>query len=427
MTTILELNDADLTLYRNGRPAYRAPGIAFVSDREILFGEPALRLSRIHPRQTNLQYLGRMSADPLPQPAPRARNHADLVYLHLQELAARVDEPIILAVPAVFSTDQLGVLLGILQEVSIEVAGFVDSAVAAAAALPLPDHAWHLDILLHRAVLTALVADEQVVRRGVEEITDCGLVRLLDGWTNAVADRFVRETRFDPLHAAATEQQLFDQLFDPVWRGAAGSELAFEIVQGEQTRRVELGRQVLEERATPRFRQIAQRLPRGAHVMVTARSAPLPGLLDAFRDAGLTLTILRDDALPAGCAASEASIVSAGGELRLIARLPRLAPPLPVGGAEPELGSAQDRPLGTDSAAHAPPVLPTHVLIGHRALPLGHGALGFDVVRHGAVTLVRPADGLLLNGATIFRDTALEVGDRLALGGREYLVITVET
>ena len=429
MTTLLELNDADLTLYRDGRPVYRAPGIAVVTDRGILFGESALRLSRIYPRQTNLQYFGRMSGDPLPHPGPGARNHADLVYLHLRELAPLVEEEIILAVPAVFSAEQLGVLLGILQELGIAVAGFVDSAVAAAAALPLPARVWHLDVLLHRSVLTALVADDQVARRGVEEISDCGLVRLLDHWTNAIADRFIRETRFDPLHAAATEQQLFDQLFDLVWSGITDRELAFEIAQGEQTRRVELGRQVLDERALPRFRQIAERLPSGGHVLVTARSAPLPGLLDAFREAGLTLTILRADALPNGCAESATSIVTGGGDLRLITRLPRLAPPFPTATAPTVAapGGAGGAPAGS-AAAEAPsaPPLPTHVLAGHRALPLGHGALGFDVVRHGTVTLVRPAHGLLLNGAAIFRDTALEIGDRIGLDGREFLVISVE-
>jgi hypothetical protein len=418
MTTILELNDADLTLYRDGRPVYRAPGVAVVNGRDVSFGEPALRLSRVYPRQANLQYLGRMSPDPLAYPTPRARNHADLVYLHLQEVAAQIDEAIVLAVPGVYSAEQLGVLLGILQEAHVTVGGFVDSAVAAASTLPLPAAVWHVDILMHRAVLTALRAEDTVSRVTADELTDCGLARLLDTWIRAVADRFIRDTRFDPLHAAAAEQQLFDQIFDTAWTGAGGRELAFELVQGDVTRRVELGRQLLEEKAAPRYRTITARLPAGAHVLLTARSAALPGLLEALEDEARTVTILNHDALPRGCAANLDAIVTGPLGLRLITRLPRRLAP------ESSQANASGAAEGSPTAGTAG--LPTHVLAGNRAIPLGHRDLGFGVVRHGAVSLLRPVDGLTLNGSAIFRDTALELGDRIEYRGHDYLVISVE-
>jgi hypothetical protein len=427
MTTLLELNDADLTLYRDGRPVYRAPGIAVIAEREILFGEPAQRLARIYPRQANQQYFSRMNADPLEHTAPRARNHADLVYLHLRQLAEFIDEEIVLAVPAVFSADQLGVLLGILQESGIRVAGFVDSAVAAAAALALPDQAWHLDVLLQRAVVTTIGSDGEVSRRGAEEVGDCGLARLIDGWIDVIADRFIRETRFDPLHSAATEQQLYNQVFDLVRRGSADRELAFELVQGEQTRRVEVGRSALEERGAQRFRRLADLLPPGAQVLVTPRTAALPGLLPALQEARLAATVLAGDALAQGCQEHLARIAPEGGELWLVTRLParraseRLAEPPETLPALAEPSHEPHLPTGQES------ISPTHVLLGQRALPFGHPALPFAIVRHGPVALLRAAESVTLNGTAIFRDTALEAGDRIARHGIEYLVISVET
>jgi hypothetical protein len=83
---------------------------------------------------------------------------------------------------------------------------------------------------------------------------------------------------------------------------------------------------------------------------------------------------------------------------------------------EPPASQPGDGPLDT----------PTHALQGSRAFAFGHPQLGFVVERHGPVALLRAAEGLTLNGTAIFRDTALETGDRIARHGLEYLVIRVE-
>jgi len=120
-----------------------------------------------------------------------------------------------------------------------------------------------------------------------------------------------------------------------------------------------------------------------------------------------------------------------GDDLRLITRLPsRATPPAPGDRPEANAPAAVPAPDATsappDTSAGAGDV-PTHVLVGNRALPLTHGALGFSVALHGHIALLRAAEGLTLNGTAIFRDTALEVGDRIARHGRDYLVISVET
>lgn len=426
MTTILELNDADLTLFRDGRAVHRAPGIAVVVDGRIDFGERALRLARVHPRQTNQHYFTRMSADPLAVPGPRARNHADLVYLHLCELATHIDDAVVLAVPAVFGTEQLGILLGILEEAGIRVSGFVDSAVAAASRIPVGPRAWHIDVLLQRAVVTALTADDEVARAGFEEVSECGLARLIDAWIDVVADRFIRETRFDPLHAAATEQQLYDQVCDVVWGGAAAGELVFELTQGAHTRRIELGRAALEEKGMQRFRQLTGPLPRHAPVILTPRAAALPGLLRTLEESGLQARVLPDDALPAGCAEHLERIAPTDGALRLVTRLPVRARPTPE---HVPSGAAEDvraDPQWMRGGEPVRPALPTHALDGTRALPLEAGRGPFAVARHGAIVLLQAAEDLRLNGAPVTRDTVLEVGDRVDAAGREFVLIHVE-
>lgn len=414
MTCIFELNDTALTVYRDRTAVHRSPGVAVVLDGENHFGEAALRLARIHPRQTNLQYFSRLNADPLPAPAGRARNHADLVYLHLQSIKPHIDEAggsVLLAVPGVLSPDQLGVLLGVLQEVGIGVDGFVDTAVAALSTQAPGSRVYHIDTMLQRLVVTTLdVADGRVSKSAAQEVPECGLIRLLDGWTNVIADRFVRETRFDPLHAAATEQQLFNQVYDWVDDGAAGSDLAVEIVHAGHNRRVELGHAVLEDKAEQRFRQIADAVPRGAAVFVSARSARLPGLIRALEALQATIVQLADDAVPDGCLRNLSGIVPDGTELRLVTSL----------AANGTAAQPERQPQEPAAPAHPPA---THAVVDGIARPLKHA--GLPVRRSGEHWLLEAEGNAHLNGHPAAGTPALAPGDRVRSGEHEYLIIHV--
>lgn len=412
MTLILEINDADLTLYRGNELLYRSPAAAVVLGNQIHFGEQALKLSRIHPRQTNLQYFSRLNADPLTVPGHRARNHADLVYLHLQQFKPLVDGEggkVVLAVPGVLSPDQLGVLLGVLQEVGIGVEGFVDAAVAAVSSRDAPAQAFYLDVMMQRSVITTLSIDDDVRRAAVQEVPECGFNRLLEGWINVIADRFVRETRFDPMHAAATEQQLFDQVYHWVRSGGEGSELIVDIDHQDHTRRAEVSRATLEEKGEQRFRQLADALPRGAHVFLSHRSAVLPGLERTLATLHVTSVALPVDAVPRGCLNNLPQILPKGGELRLITRLPH--------GSE-----VKEAPPRSDNLSRQP----THLLRGHEAWPLSRSDLPVPLDANGEGFVLRPEHHARLNGAPLHEPVLLQSGDRVTLGRDEYLVIHVQ-
>ena len=445
---LLELNDAELGLYRKGVAVYRQPAIAHVSPEGSLFGTEALRVARLHPQQANQQYLARMNADPLPVPGKQAANHADLVYLHLLELRAamsgslstvhapagaarpspgnetprkrRIRLPwtgarkesvtapkrhgsrnpppgasaamgssgelrndgrgLIAAVPGSLTTDQLGVLLGIAQEAGLTIEGFVDSAVLMASAGPLPARCWLLDLHLTRACLTELHAGNEVARGGVQELPGCGLISCLDGWANLLADRFVQDTRFDPLHAADTEQQLFDQLYD--WarpgrendNGTGEADFAAEIKHSGHERRVRVPENALRRKLTQRFAQLAQKLPEGAHLLVAPRSAALPGLLPALAELGIAAESLAADALVRAFARHSGRI--AAGPLSLVTRLP---------------GGGMAGKAAADTLLRA-----THVLFENRAWPLESNPYGLPRSGRAGETVQREGRRLRL-------------------------------
>lgn len=417
MSCIFEINDADLTLYRDTEVIHRAPAVAVVLGDQVYFGEAALQRSRMHPRQTHQQYFSRLSGEPLPGPAGRVRHQADLVYLHLRELKPLIDAEggeTLLAVPGNLSADQLGVLLGVMQEAGIGVAGFVDSAVAAASVGPGSGRVRYLDVQLQRALITELDLAGEVGKAGLSELPDCGLGRLLDGWVNVVADRFVRDTRFDPLHAAATEQQVFDQVYGWMRRGGQG-DLLVEVLHADQTRRVEVGRAALEEKAAQRLAPLLDARGDASPIYLSPRSARLPGLQDLFARAGIATYSVAQDAVARGCLTHRGLIAGDGGDLRLVTRLPHHtqatpaeAAPEPAPASEPQAGAA-----------------PTHALRDAEARPLDSVATVLGLERNGDGFSIEPKAGVRLNGEAIGRSTRLQAGDRISLDGADYLLIRV--
>ncbi len=405
MSYVLELNDVELPLYRDDELIHRSPAIAIVRDQGMVFGEQALRLSRLHPQQTNQQYFSRLNADPLPNPVAKADNHADLVYLHLCELKPLIDGELILAVPGLWSADQLGVLLGIMQEAGIVVGGFVDSAVVVATTTKLPIEAYYLDIHLQRACITALTASDEVSRRTTEEVTTCGFASLLDGWVNVITGRFVQDTRFDPLHSAATEQQLYDQVYDWV-NGETGNEIGVEIIHEDHIRRVEVPRALLAEKAQQRFKYLRDVLPDGAHVLLSSRSAKLPGLQSGLTDAGYTTSVAAVDALANGCAKHIELIRSPVAELKLVTRLPHS--------------------LGESTVIEPEELAPTHMLVGNSAVPIVGNDSPLDFQHKKQQVWLPAREGVLVNGQSVTHEILLNVGDEIAHGELSYRLIIVE-
>ena len=423
MSFVLEINDCALSLYRNGQLEYQAPAIALLQPDEILFGELALRQARIHPRQANQQYLARLNADPLPHPVSRAANQADLVFLHLQEFISKVadaGEDLLLAVPSIMSNDQLGVLLGIVQETGVSVCGFVDAATAAATTAKVPATTHHIELHLQRTCVTKLGVSEQVQRQGAEEIGEVGLSNLLDGWVNVIADRFVRDTRFDPLHAAETEQQLYNQVYD--WVLGPGSdttaspatEIGIDIDYQDHVRHVELPRAVLEEKAQQRFQLIADALPDNAHVTLSARCARLPGLRQGLTRAGHEVTTLDDHALAQACAKQMSTLRSADGQLRLVTKLPHGQPTPTTDAPAPRVGNQPTHILDYGSATAIPiDAGPAELAFAIRSTPEG-------------VFLAHRDDTVLINGEPAEAGSPLNAGDRISHGEARYLLISVD-
>lgn len=422
---VLEVADAAITLWRDGEVVYREPGVALVDGREVLFGHPALAQSRLRPRQMHNAFWQRLNADPVTPPGRAVANQADLVYLHLRELRAALGSgeaaEAVAAVPSTATAEQLSLLLGIGVEAGWKITAFVDAAVAAASAVRLAEPCRVVDVGLHGAAVSTLkIADAApnaaTLQLGpVAEAPAAGLVAMMEGWIDAVADRFVDSTRFDPLRVAATEQQVFDQIGAGIEREVA--EFAIEVRHGDTAHRVAIARQALAQKAEQRYRLLAAAAGEPATLALTHRALRPPGLAASLAAAGHRLARLPEDAVPQGLARHAEQLAPSEGGARLVTALPA-------------------RPAAhADTPAPPSPTPATHLLRGAIALPLADDTAagehplagsgdGFRVARRGASVAVVPTRAdVRVNGEPVEFEQAAGAGDVIRCGDVEFRLI----
>jgi hypothetical protein len=221
VTRVLELNDTGIAVHDGQRCLLESPGYALLDTTTLIVGNEAYHNARLDPGHLNNRFWDQLSLDPLPIPTSLARHHADIAYTHLAQIWDQIrseTEEVIIAVPGSFDRQQLGLLLGMANECRMPVAGLIDTAVAASSkSLNSSDRLIHLDIHLHRFILTELERGPSLRRIRVRQLTKTGHLALRETWVEAIADAFIRTTRFDPMYSAASEQLLHERL--PFWLG----------------------------------------------------------------------------------------------------------------------------------------------------------------------------------------------------------------
>jgi hypothetical protein len=353
-------NDAGILVINDDKILYREPGFALLEDDQLVTGGAAYANARIIPRRIHNQFWSMLNTEPLADRRFRHLSAADLVSQQLEEMWQQVageGDQLAIAVPSYMSNENLGLLLGIAMELSIPIVAMVDAAVASTRrryehAVPI-----HIDLSLHTTMLTRLLQEQQVqVDRSVV-VDDSGLLALYVVWIKLIAEAFVQQSRFDPLHTAETEQILQDRL--PQWLSLAAStdRVAMEVEYGGISHHAEIESLEFVAAAAPVYQSIVSNLraliraEETPAVQLSDRAGRLPGLAQTLRTrVGGDVFILEPGAAGRG----------------LIGR---------CSGRQAESGLRLTRHLPWDQAAvavaeqQADPVggRPTHILFGHHA------------------------------------------------------------
>jgi hypothetical protein len=295
----LELSDAGILVAGSERDgllnvdgdSVASPGFALPEKNRLTVGRAAEMKAHLYPRQILNDFWDQLNTEPLEQPSRFAQNHAEIAFEHLARIWETVKhhgQEMVIAVPGFYTREHLGFILGITRELSIPVRGFVPLAVAA-----VPDRLpegllLHLDIHLHRFEITRLQRAGQLSQKDTVSLEGNGLSKLYSRWVDAIAEEFVRTTRFDPLHQAATEQELYDRLPGVLSQLKQNPSVHFEMTGGSKVYHVTITRDLFYKKSAPVFQEFQRLIGRlynryrdnelGAVLMLTDRMARLPGI-----------------------------------------------------------------------------------------------------------------------------------------------------
>lgn len=225
MPALVHINDNNILIHK-GDQLLRSQGYAWLKNGEVFFdldeADNAVHHCRLEPQQINSNYWQQCAQTAIPGNASGMRHAADLIWCHLGELQKRQAlSDVILVVPSHYQANNLQLLLGICKALGLQVSGVVNKSV-----LALQQHITrqgrylHIDVQLHQTVCSEVVAKASSTGSetgflslgGIEILHEVGLQSIQDAALRAIQERFILNDRFDPLHYAETEQQLFDRL-----------------------------------------------------------------------------------------------------------------------------------------------------------------------------------------------------------------------
>jgi hypothetical protein len=283
------LNDAGLCVLDAETILYREPGFALLEDDGLTTGTAAFASARIRPRRVQSGFWANLQTEALTDRQFQHLSNADLVSRQLEQMwkaVAHKGDRLVVAVPAYMNNNNLALFLGIAAELDVPVVAMVDAAVAATRreykdAVPV-----HIDLSQHSALLTRMSQAGLAAVDRSEVIEDSGLLSLFDEWRKVIAEAFVQQSRFDPLHTAETEQMLQDRIADWLTVASTSPSVALEIEFRGVTHQAEIESLALVAAAAPIYQRIASNLralfraDETPAIQLSVRAALLPGLGD---------------------------------------------------------------------------------------------------------------------------------------------------
>lgn len=393
MTLIaLELSDAGIMaaagnpvrLIPVDGPSLASPGYILSVKKKLSVGKSAESQAHHFPRQIHHRFWDQLSTLPLKPREHWAGNYAEMALRHLSEIWQHIEtygQSLVITLPGYYTRKQMGLVLGIARDLNIDVTGLVNQAVAAAPHPVATGHLLYADIHLHRTEVSLLGQGDRLQLQQTLTL-DTGLISVHRRWIDTIAEEFVSATRYDPLHTAASEQELYDQLPEVLDNLAQNATTTVEARTDHTVHRISLPRETLVRRAENFYEQVYALIRNlrakdksettGPTLLLSHRMGQLPGFKDGLRHR------LGADILVLTPGASATNVLSLWDQLKK---------PAGVEGAfyfnqrpwarvpSPQAPIQTDHPDSTLS--------PTHLLCGHIAHPLTESPLAVTQVDTG--------------------------------------------
>jgi hypothetical protein len=456
LATLIEINDSGIQVFQRGVLVTASPGYAVLNNNQLLIGHQGAENSRRLPRWTNNKYWSQLNTDAIANGTANVRHHADLAFAHLEQIASQLDGDtgqLVFAVPGFYTNDQLALLLGMANECQLNANGLVDSGLVAVATPSPHSSILHLDIHLHRVVLSVFKNDGLLRRTESITVAESGLFTLWDRWANIVADQFIQSSRFDPMYQAESEQVLYDQL--PGWiKNLGTTRTAFDLAHKDANYSVVISPDQLVGACATLYPQIIQAIRaqttsnEKTRLCVSHRFSGFPGLSDSLALLNnLDVEFLPENAVARGAEENLDKIIQEG-QVAYVTTLPLTPKTHPA--TVPDLSVHANSEMSSNIQTETEPTslstqhAPTHLLLKNHATSIGqtiklggisNGQLMIDninpvcrVFLDGKKIIIETygSDHILVNDKPVHSSAELHVGDELAIDSDSAVLIFVD-
>lgn len=382
MTHVLHINDNNLLIQRASTSVSELPelarsqGYAWLKGDQLLFdSDPQtapVKFCRIAPQEINSRYWQQCAQSSIANNQVGMRHAADLIWAHIGELKKQHQlNELVLVVPSHYQSSNLQLLLGIGQSQSLTIAGLINKAVLALHDKVIEDGDYvHLDVQLHQTVSSTITVSGGIAKLGnIEVIQSVGIQAMQDALLKAIQAGFIQHDRFDPLHYAETEQQLFDQLNDSISDIARFSKTTISVQHQGQTHNTSIDAKLLTTTLLPFVQDLQASSHAVQQIYIDLNAAFGEFIPGAFNDGNFHFI----EQQPVVDIASLVNNTAQADELVYLTQLPLVnhsAEPLPTGVSTSANSSADSTSLQKSVRQDA-----THLLQAGVAIPIEQAEL----------------------------------------------------
>lgn len=300
-----------------GTDTERLPAYAFLGkgDGALIFGAEAQELGQVYPRRVNSAFIDELSLKTTNFEGRQSRlAYSQIAYTFFQQLVERILKEVnpldrvIIAVPGHYleqseiAEERIGILLGILSDLKVPVAGVVDMAAASLYSEGLwgvaeGERLFHLDLLLHATHITVFNKRFGLERVYFSRQPQHGFHNMQERFANALANRFLKHTAFDITEDRRIEQAFHSQTREMLFHLGKVGEASLEVSTKEKSRQMTVTRDLAAMDLAPYVKVLTQVLLRTVNdfgdgdspvqIVLSERAAAIQGLKESILAQGL--------------------------------------------------------------------------------------------------------------------------------------------
>ena len=380
-----------------------SPGFVYFDGEEYRYGSAAEAQAKLLPKFVSdrcWDQLSRRASDITA--AGKSPLYSELAYHYLKSIWDRIctihsADQVLLALPGDFlegelgDEERIGLILGMVKDMEIPLAGIIDLACAAVLAHmndnpEMTKKILMIDLPQHALIISQIDCEAGIRRMNVVHSSRCGHASIFGELVTHLSNRFLGETAFDALHNAESEQCFYNQVKGLLGTLKSAPRGIIEMGSSQRSRTMTVSKEDLalglESTTTVLIDQILNAWGEAADkevdwsLLLSERAAAVPGLSDRLQNAVPCAVY----SLQSGAAARGAVLF--GRQASLIRDLEET--PLTVSITRDQIPiSPRIRP---DKLATPTPVdSPTHLVHQGVAYPLRNGPLNLALITGASV------------------------------------------